>query len=39
MTLKDLLNTDITLEKAKFIYETYGIGFNIKDGHLKAFNL
>lgn len=39
MALKDLLNLDITLENAKFIFETYGIGFNIKDGHLKGYNL
>ena len=38
MALKDLLNTDMTLEVATFIYETYGIGFNIKDAKLKGFN-
>lgn len=39
MALKDLLNTEINLQVAKYIYDTYGIGFIIKDGKLKGFNL
>lgn len=34
--MKDILN--ITLEEAFKIYETYGMGFIIRDGKLKGFN-
>ena len=37
MKVVDVLN--ITLEEAVLFYETYGMGFIIKDGKLKGFNV
>ena len=35
--IKEVLN--ITLEEAVLFYETYGLGFIIRDGKLKGFNI
>lgn len=37
MKVVDVLN--ITLEEAVLFYETYGMGFIIRDGKLKGFNV
>lgn len=36
LKMTDILS--ITLEEAVLIYETYGMGFIIKDGKIRGFN-